>query len=225
MKVLSIKQPWAWAITNLPEPFRKHIENRTRTTKFRGRFLVHASQGFDAHGYERMTTILKEMGYTGEIPNLSSELFIRDAIIGASTLFTVTEVDSSAWFDGPYGYKLQNTILFDRPLPYKGALFSNFPDEELPQLGTHSDGKEIIWEMNKMVAAIIKGLLERDDGRYHFGSTGAYAYYLDLTYKLGFVRQEHDALVVTGKGRDAYETLSLKDFKTNRRAVSWDWFY
>lgn len=43
MKVLSIRQPWAWLImTGL-----KDIENRTWNTDFRGRFAIHASKKFD----------------------------------------------------------------------------------------------------------------------------------------------------------------------------------
>jgi hypothetical protein len=54
MKCLSIKQPWAWAICNLPKEYRKDIENRTWNTKYRVEFLVHASKVFDTVGYERM---------------------------------------------------------------------------------------------------------------------------------------------------------------------------
>ena len=41
MKALSIRQPWAWLIVNS----HKHIENCDWPTKFRGRFLIHASKG------------------------------------------------------------------------------------------------------------------------------------------------------------------------------------
>ena len=43
MKVLSIRQPWAWLImTGL-----KDVENRTWNTDFRGQFAIHASRKFD----------------------------------------------------------------------------------------------------------------------------------------------------------------------------------
>jgi hypothetical protein len=47
MKALSIRQPWAWLIVH----GHKDIENRTWTTTFRGRFLVHAGRTFDPEGY------------------------------------------------------------------------------------------------------------------------------------------------------------------------------
>ena len=47
MKALSIRQPWAWLIVH----GHKDIENRTWTTSFRGRLLVHAGKSFDKEGY------------------------------------------------------------------------------------------------------------------------------------------------------------------------------
>jgi len=47
MIALSIQQPWAWAIIH----GGKDVENRTWPTKFRGRFLVHASRKFDWEGF------------------------------------------------------------------------------------------------------------------------------------------------------------------------------
>ena len=38
MKALSVHQPWAWLIVN----GIKIVENRSWSTEFRGRFLVHA---------------------------------------------------------------------------------------------------------------------------------------------------------------------------------------
>lgn len=45
---LSIRQPWAWLIVHR----YKGVENRSWPTRFRGPFLVHASQTFDLAGYE-----------------------------------------------------------------------------------------------------------------------------------------------------------------------------
>lgn len=40
MRALSVRQPWAWLIVNGIKP----VENRTRATKHRGPFLVHAGK-------------------------------------------------------------------------------------------------------------------------------------------------------------------------------------
>lgn len=120
MKALSIKQPWAWAIVNLPKEFRKDIENRTWNTKYRGEFLVHASKGFDADGYDRMCSYLKKLGYTGAIP--SKKEFVYGAIIGKTKLVDVVPISLSIWFEGVWGFKLKDSIPFNNPIPYKGQL-------------------------------------------------------------------------------------------------------
>ena len=43
MKVLSVRQPWAWAIIH----GGKDVENRNWDTKFRGRLAIHAGKQFD----------------------------------------------------------------------------------------------------------------------------------------------------------------------------------
>ncbi len=45
---LSVRQPWAWLIAN----GWKNVENRTKRTCFRGRFLVHASKSMTTGDYE-----------------------------------------------------------------------------------------------------------------------------------------------------------------------------
>lgn len=120
MKALSIKQPWAWAICNLPEPYKKDVENRTRRTNFRGEFLVHASKTFDNRGYFWMQHILKKLGYEDSIPK--EEEFIKGAIVGISTIEDCKHFINSKWFDGPYGYVLTNSAAFKKPIPYKGML-------------------------------------------------------------------------------------------------------
>ncbi len=43
MKALSVRQPWAWLIVN----GYKTVENRSWSTKFRGKFLIHAGRKLD----------------------------------------------------------------------------------------------------------------------------------------------------------------------------------
>lgn len=133
MKALTIKQPWAWAICNLPEKYRKDIENRTWNTKFRGEFLVHASKGFDKAGYERMRWYLKELGYTGNIPDMND--FVLGAIVGKVSLTDVTQMAKSRWFEGVFGFVLKDAAPFQKPIPYKGMLnFFNVDDELIAEM-------------------------------------------------------------------------------------------
>lgn len=53
VKTLSIKQPWAWAILNAG----KDIENRSRSTSFRGRILIHTGKNIDNDGIDYLNAI------------------------------------------------------------------------------------------------------------------------------------------------------------------------
>jgi hypothetical protein len=127
MKALSIKQPWAWAICNLPEPYKKDIENRTWHTKFKGDFLVHASKTFDKEGYKRLLDYLESLNYEGHIPEPKE--FIKGAIVGISELTNIANNNDiyflntkSIWYEGEYGFILEDSKAFENPIPLKGQL-------------------------------------------------------------------------------------------------------
>lgn len=97
MKAFSIKNPWAWLIVH----GGKNVENRKWQPKFRGRFLVHASKGFDKAGYRK----LKEQGV--EMPNPLE--FYYGCVIGSAELYEVrsreeilkdTGENYPKWYDG-----------------------------------------------------------------------------------------------------------------------------
>ena len=126
-KALSIKQPWAWAICNLPDEFKKDIENRTWDTKHHGRFLVHTGKTFDKEGYVRLKANLDNLGYKGHIPEPKE--FTMGAIIGVSELSNVAKNGSayhakteSIWYEGDFGFVLEGSKAFKNPIPYKGKL-------------------------------------------------------------------------------------------------------
>ena len=99
MKSLSIRQPWAWAIID----GGKDIENRTWPTKFRGRFLVHASKGFDRDGFIFMFSNLDRLGL------ISLPLYFEQGgVIGSVELIDCIKTSGSVWFKGRYGFVLAN---------------------------------------------------------------------------------------------------------------------
>lgn len=65
-----------------------------------------------------------------------------------------------------------------------------------------------------MSAAIVKGLVEHDDGTRFFGSTMAYTYHFANAVKRGFVT---DSKVVTARGLEWYERC-LKQLPQTRQA-------
>lgn len=116
IKVLSIKQPWAWIILH-PEYFitPKLIENRTWKTNYRGRLYIHASQNLDRDGYEWCTdhSLWRVI--------FSVNIFEYSEILGHVDLVNVVEESYSPWFFGPYGWVFENPTRIE-PIPSKGKL-------------------------------------------------------------------------------------------------------
>ena len=136
MKAISIRQPWASLIIKAG----KDIENRSWSTRFRGRVLVHAAKGMthDEHedaihfavsaikadpknaGGGKIRT-LREMGF-------AFEDLQRGGIIGSVEIVDCVADSASPWFVGEYGFVLRNPM----PLPFvpfKGQLgFFDAPD-------------------------------------------------------------------------------------------------
>jgi hypothetical protein len=97
--VLSVRQPWAWLIVH----GWKNVENRTRFTHKRGRFLVHAGKSMTRGDYEACRILTEgisaiELPPFGDLP--------RGGIVGEAVLLDCVTVHSSEWFCGPYGYVL-----------------------------------------------------------------------------------------------------------------------
>lgn len=116
MKALAILQPFCFAILHLG----KDVENRTWKTRFRGRFLIHASRGYDLPG-DRW---LREQGY--DLPPLTD--LPRGGIVGSAVVRDCVRASESKWFFGEFGFVLQGV----KPLtfiPYRGELgFFDVPD-------------------------------------------------------------------------------------------------
>jgi hypothetical protein len=96
MKILSIRQPWAYLITR----GSKNIENRSWPTNYRGPVLIHASLKIDKqhcidHGLD--PTKLETGG-----------------VVGIAEIVDCVTTHRSRWFEGPYGFVLKNR----RSLPF-----------------------------------------------------------------------------------------------------------
>ncbi len=102
MKVLSIQQPWAWAILYAG----KDIENRTWNTNVTGRILIHAGKKMDREGLDFLTS-------RGIV--ITEETFLRGGIVGSVSIDGCVQNSDSKWFFGPYGFVLSNPEI----LPFK----------------------------------------------------------------------------------------------------------
>lgn len=104
MKALSIKQPWAYMITNCG----KDIENRDWYTRLRGEFLIHAGKKVDRAGYEFAENNGIEL--PSELPT--------GGIVGRAKIVDCVDESDSPWFFGHYGFVIEDA----KPLPFKPCL-------------------------------------------------------------------------------------------------------
>ena len=98
MKVIVIRQPWAWLIVN----GYKDIENRSWRTRYRGALLIQASANLPSkHALEEYRAFAKKRGVT-----LPDE-FETGGIVGLATLKDCVLKSPSKWFEGPIGWQLE----------------------------------------------------------------------------------------------------------------------
>lgn len=118
MKALSIRQPWAHLIIH----HGKNIENRTWHTKFRGRFLVHASKGMTKAEYIAAIDVLVHVASADILKRLPMmEDLQRGGIVGSVELVDSLDSSPSPWYMGQKALVLQNPQ--ELPFtPYRGQL-------------------------------------------------------------------------------------------------------
>ena len=123
MKALSLTQPMAWAIFN-----GKDVENRRWPTKVRSRVYIHASKRLDKEHYNLIALSGLAVLLDEPLPELGD--FVHGAIIGEVDIIGCEyyppddlERLHSPWaMSGQYQFVLANPVLYDEPIPYKGAL-------------------------------------------------------------------------------------------------------
>ena len=115
---ISIRQPWAWLILHAG----KDVENRTWPTRFRGRLLIHASQGMTRREYD---SAMDWIAMSAAIPlNFHEPGFAalqRGGIVGSIEIVDCVRSSRSPWFTGPWGFVLRDPM----PMPFvpcRGAL-------------------------------------------------------------------------------------------------------
>lgn len=115
MKAISIRQPWAWAITN----GHKDIENRNWTTRVTGYIYIHASKGCTKAEYDDAVWEINKINPNLKIPALKD--LERGGLVGTCTITGCVEKSSSPWFFGRYGFTIENASRMNM-IPYKGQL-------------------------------------------------------------------------------------------------------
>lgn len=118
MKILTIRQPWAWLIVN----GYKDVENRTWKTAVRGPILIHAAKEMRNDEWLRAVTFIYDrFPENWELVKPKREDLKFGGIVGRATIVDCVTSSDSQWFTGPFGFVLKDakTIPFR---PMKGAL-------------------------------------------------------------------------------------------------------
>jgi len=106
MKAISIRQPWAWLIVH----GYKDVENWTWSTKYRAPILIHAGKTLDPY-FDQIRQDVLAQGV--EFPD--AKHIERGGIVGQANLVDCVTESTSEWFNGPYGFVLEDA----QPLPFQ----------------------------------------------------------------------------------------------------------
>ena len=144
MKVISVRQPWAWAIIH----GGKDVENRNWPTNIRGRVAIHAGMQYDLTMVNARQMLRGEFGepFTSMLKQyLTSNERQKGAIIGTVEIYDCVSnrVCDSQWkADGDefYCWLLRNPVALREPIPMKGQLgFWTVLDELVTEEGGGAD--------------------------------------------------------------------------------------
>jgi len=103
-RALSLLQPFAWLVAN----GLKDVENRNWSTKFRGRFLVHAGKAWGKAQKDSIARI-KSAFPDIQVP----EQFDRGGIVGEAQMVDCVKEHPSPWFVGRYGFLVADARPFE----------------------------------------------------------------------------------------------------------------
>jgi hypothetical protein len=121
MKALSVRAPWAWAILH-----GKPVENREWSTNVRGRILLHQSKFWkeDEIGYDLDDIYDMAASDKIKLPEVDMEAMkaSRGCLVGSVVVVDCVTAHPSAFFQGKFGFVLDDPVPFARPIPYKGML-------------------------------------------------------------------------------------------------------
>lgn len=112
-RVLSLKQPWAWAVAT----GRKRVENRDWSTAYRGTVYIHASMKLDRAAVDWLHR---------ELRLKAPDNFVHGAVVAVATIEAVVTKERAArfgkWFFGKYGFVLSDVQALRQPVSTTGRL-------------------------------------------------------------------------------------------------------
>jgi hypothetical protein len=126
MKILVVRQPWAYLIVHGLKP----IENRSWATNYRGPVLIQAASRFSKPDMQAAREYASARGIA--IPDVLPVA----GVVGIVELTDCVSSHESPWFEGPYGWVLNHARVLPF-VPCSGQLgLMNVPEEIMRQLPT-----------------------------------------------------------------------------------------
>jgi hypothetical protein len=117
MKSLTVRQPWAWAISQ----GQKTIENRTWNTNFRGQLAIHAAARKDRE--EAFARVYELTGAYVLKSDESAIVAVVDVVDVCALQGPVRECGCGDWaIAGQNHWRLANARALAEPVPCKGRL-------------------------------------------------------------------------------------------------------
>ena len=128
-RVLSVRQPWAWALVY----GGKTIENRKWRTRHRGRIWIHAPERENSDDVEEAVHLVAQSRKCNDRQSIEHyrEHAQRGAILGSMTLTDCCRLDkldrshplrSNPWANGPWLWLVAEPVARDNPWPTPGRL-------------------------------------------------------------------------------------------------------
>lgn len=114
MKLLTVRQPWAWLFAH-----GKDVENRPWCTYYRGPLAIQAALGMTRKEYDHCARFLKHREIPVKLP--AFEDLVRGAILGVGELTNCSSYVASRWFFGPLGIQVAHYRALAVPIPFPGA--------------------------------------------------------------------------------------------------------
>lgn len=138
MKVLSIRQPWAFLIAN----GLKDLENRDWPTSFRGPLLIHAGKQFEDEAIDWILDRLED-GDMRKRLLVGKSAFQCGGIVGVAKMVDCVTWSDSKWFCGEYGFVFERVT----PLPFmplRGQLkFFDAPQAIVEQVRAEFESRKV----------------------------------------------------------------------------------
>lgn len=107
---LSIQQPWAWAIFH----GGKDVENRSWSSGYYGRLLIHASKRYDQEGHDWIRAHFPDLFIPALLP--------MGAIVGQVRMMGCVRPHSSKWYADQWAFVFENPEEFVKPITWRGEL-------------------------------------------------------------------------------------------------------